>query len=255
MGFRWRGDLVWGDREGNALARTHVVRRQPQRKVSAGSAGARRYGFWDIASDGRLHFSDDTVSSAQLVASPTSAPERNVSVLGFASHGAIYAAERSVAFRESGHGIPDDYLVFFRRLDDSPPVELVEGSTIGPTPNGKHVVALVPSQPTKLRVLPTGAGESHTFDVAPIRLDRAFVSWMPDGKEFIFIGHAEGAPPRGYRASLDGGTVRLLTNQERAQFWNKISSDGRLVLTTVGIDSAITRLLIWGPARFARYHC
>ena len=89
-----------------------------------------------------------------------------------------------------------DYLVFSRRLDDSPPVELVEFSTIGLTPNGKHVVALLPSQPTKLRVLPTGAGESHTFDVAPSPVGPriCFLDALRDG---IFIGHAEGASPRG----------------------------------------------------------
>jgi hypothetical protein len=157
-------------------------------------------------------------------------------VLGFATYGAISADGKAVAFSESGHGIPDDYLVFFRRLDGSPAVELGEGGAIGMTPNGKYVVALVPSQPTKIRILPTGAGETHTFDIAPVQVDRAFVSWMPDAKEFVFLGHAGEAPPRGYRASLDGGPVRLLTSQERAQFWNRISPDGRFVLASVGID-------------------
>jgi serine/threonine protein kinase/Tol biopolymer transport system component len=191
---------------------------------------------WDIASDGRLLFSNDTVSSAQLVASPASAPEHNVSVLGFATYGAISADGKDVAFSESGHGIPDDYLVFFRRLDDSPAVQLGEGSAIGMSPNGKYVVALVPSQPTKLRILPTGAGESHTFDIAPIQVDRAFVSWMPGAKEFIFTGHSGEAPPRGYRASVDGGPVRPVTKQEGAQFWNRISPNGKFVLASVGID-------------------
>ena len=191
---------------------------------------------WDLASDGRLLFSNDSVSSAQLVASPASASERNVSVLGFATYGAISDDGTSVAFSESGHGIPNDYVVFFRRLDGSPAVELGEGGAIGMTPNGKYVVALVPSQPTKLRILPTGAGEAHTFDIAPVRVDRAFVSWMPGTKEFVFLGHVGEAPPRGYRVSLDGGPVRPLTTQEGAQFWNRISPDGRFVLASVGID-------------------
>lgn len=191
---------------------------------------------WDIASDGRLLFSNDSVSSSQLVASPRSASERDVSVLGFATYGVISADGKAVAFSESGHGIPDDYLVFFRRLDSSPAIELGEGGAIGMSPDGKYVVALVPSQPTKLRILPTGAGEAHTFDVAPVQVDRAFVSWMPGAKEFVFLGHAGEAPPRGYRASLDGGPARPLTNQVGAQFWNKISPDGKFVLASVGVD-------------------
>lgn len=191
---------------------------------------------WDIASDGRLLFSNDSVSSAQLVASPASTSERNVSVLGYGTYGTISADGKAVAFSESGHGIPDDYLVFFRRLDGSAAVELGEGSAMGMTPDGKYVVALVPSHPTKLRILPTGAGEAHTFDVAPVQVDRAFVSWMPGAKEFVFLGHAAEEPPRAYRVSLDGGPVRLLTNQEGAHFWNRISPDGKFVLASVGID-------------------
>jgi hypothetical protein len=52
-------------------------------------------------------------------ASPASAPERNVSVLGFGTWGAISSDGKAIAFTESGHGIPEDYLVFFRRLDGS----------------------------------------------------------------------------------------------------------------------------------------
>jgi Tol biopolymer transport system component len=119
---------------------------------------------WDIATDGRLLFSHESIGNAQLVASPASAPERNVSVLGYGTYGAISADGKAVAFTEEGHGVPDDYLVFFRRLDGSGAVELGEGGTIGMTPDGKYVIALLPSQATKLRILPTGAGEAQTCD-------------------------------------------------------------------------------------------
>ena len=195
---------------------------------------------WDIAADGRLLFSHESIGSAQLVASPANAPERNVSVLGFGTWGAISSDGKAIAFTESGHGIPEDYLVFFRRLDGSAAVEIGEGNTIGMTPDARQVVALVPSQPTKLRILPTGAGETRTFDVAPIQVDRGFVSWMPGDKEFVFLGHVAEEPPRAYRVSLDGGPVRPLTTQKGAQFWNKVSPDGKLVLQAPGVD------LNWG---------
>src|SRR5439155_23491579 len=89
---------------------------------------------WDIAADGRLLFSHENIGSAQMVASPASAPERNVSVLGFANGGSISSDGKSVAFCESGAGTPDDYLVFLRRLDDSAAVEIGEGGMLGMTP-------------------------------------------------------------------------------------------------------------------------
>jgi len=193
---------------------------------------------WDIAADGRLLFTHEIIGSAQLVASPATAPERNVTVLGHGVNGAISSDGETVAFTESGPGTPDDYLVFFRRLDGSAAVELGEGSIMGMTPDGKYVVALVPSQPTKLRILPTGAGEARTFDIAPIQVDHSLVSWMPGAKEFVFLGHEGMAPPRAYRVSLDGGPASPLTNREGAQFWNKISPDGKFVLqgASVGME-------------------
>jgi Tol biopolymer transport system component len=193
---------------------------------------------WDIAADGRLLFTHELIGSAQLVASPATAPERNVDVLGHGVDGAISSDGKTVAFTESGPGTGHDYLVFFRHLDGSEAVELGEGSVMGMSPDGKYVVALVPSQPAKLRILPTGAGEARTFDIAPIHVDRSFVSWMPGAREFVFLGHEGIAPPRAYRVSLDGGPASSLTNRGGAQFWNKVSPDGKFVLqgTSVGMD-------------------
>jgi len=190
---------------------------------------------WDVAPDGRLLLTHEIIGSVQWVASPANAPERNVTVLGHAVDGVISADGKTVAFTESGPGAPDDYLVFSRRLDESPPVELGEGSIIGMTPDGKYVVALVPSQPTKLRVLPTGAGETRTFDIAPVQVDDACVSWLPGAKEFVFLGHEGVAPPRAYRASLDGGSATPFTKREGTQFWNRVSPDGKFVLQGSGV--------------------
>jgi hypothetical protein len=122
-------------------------------------------------------------------------------------------------------------------------VELGEGLVIGMTPDTKYVVALVPSQPTELRILPTGAGEARTFDIAPVRVDRGFVSWMPNGREFVFVGHEAEAPPRAYHMSLDSGPARPLTSQNGAHFWNRVSPDGKLVLQTSAIDSGQNTIL------------
>ena len=107
------------------------------------------------------------------------------------------------------------------------------------TPDAKYVVALVPSQPTKLRILPTGAGEAQTFDIAPVQIDRSFISWMPGAREFVLLGHVGIEPPRAYRMSLAGGSARPLTDQKGAYFWNRISPDGKLVLEArrVGTDA------------------
>jgi eukaryotic-like serine/threonine-protein kinase len=182
-----------------------------------------------------LLFSHEMVSAAQFVASPARTAERDLSVLGFGMWGALSDDGQTVAFSESGPVGPSGYLVFVRRLDGSPAIEIGEGTTLGITPDGKAVVALVPSQPTKIRVLPTGAGETRTFDVAPIQVDTYFISWMPGAKEFVFLGHEGDARPRAYRVALAGGPARAVTRQPGVEFWNKVSPDGRFLLQAPGV--------------------
>jgi eukaryotic-like serine/threonine-protein kinase len=188
----------------------------------------------DIADDGRLLFSHETVGAAQFVASPGT-EERDVSVLGFGMWGALSDDGRTLAFSEEGPVGGSGYLVFVRRLDGSPAIEIGDGTTLGITPDGKAVVALVPGQPTTFRVLPTGAGETRTFDVAPVEVDAYFISWMPGAKEFVFLGHEGDARPRAYRVALAGGPARLVTRQVGAEFWNKVSPDGRFLLQAPGV--------------------
>ena len=189
----------------------------------------------DIFADGRLLFSHESLSSAQMVASPANGPERNVAALGYATYGALSSDGKMVAFTESGPGSTDDYLIFFRRLDGSAAVELGEGSSMGLTPDGKYVVAQVPSHPTRLRILPTGAGETRTFDIAPVNVDRHFISWIPGAREFVFLGHEGLDPPHAYRVAMAGGPARSLTSQKGAHFWNRISPDGKFVLEAAGV--------------------
>jgi len=188
----------------------------------------------DIAQDGRLLFSHESLSSGEFVASPPNGPEHDVSVLGYATWGTLSDDGKSMAFSEAGNATDKDYLVFVRRLDGSQAVEIGEGLALGITPDGRNVVALVPSQPTKMRVLPTGAGESRTVDIAPVQLDAHAVSWMPDGKEFVFLGHQGDDRPSAWRMSLDGGPPKRITKYEGGEFWNRVSPDGRSLLQAKG---------------------
>jgi hypothetical protein len=61
---------------------------------------------WDIAADGRLLMSNESISAAQMVASPPSAPERDVSAMGWATYGALSADDKSIVFGESGMPYP-----------------------------------------------------------------------------------------------------------------------------------------------------
>lgn len=189
----------------------------------------------DIAPDGRMLFCSETQNSEQMVASPADAPPRDVSALGYGMDGVLSADGKSIAFTESGPGTGNDYLVYFRKLDESAAIEIGEGSSLGLTADAKYVVAMIPSEPTKFRILPTGAGEVRTFDVAPVNIDHYFISWLPGAKEFSFLGHEGTNPPHAYRVALDGGPARPLTQQSGAHFWNRVAPDGKYLLQGPGV--------------------
>ncbi len=192
---------------------------------------------WDIAADGRLLFSHEKMTIAQMVASPASGPERDVSATGWAIAGSLSADGKKIAFSEVGPSSPSDYAALFLRLDETPAIQIGEGFVMGLSPDGKNAVVLVPSQPTKIRILPTGAGEARTFDVAPVHVDWYFVSWLPGATEFVFLGHEGADTPRAYRVAMAGGPARPLTNIPGAHFWNRISPDGKLVIEGPGVGS------------------
>jgi hypothetical protein len=84
-------------------------------------------------------------------------------------------------------------------------------------------------------VLPTGAGEPRTIDTSPVAVDAHFLSWMPGGREFVFLGHRGDERPSAYRMSLDGGPARRVTNYTGGEFWNRVSPDGRSLLQAPGV--------------------
>ena len=189
----------------------------------------------DVAFDGRMLIANEVDVGAAMAASPSNSAPRDISVLGHGAHAVFSWDAKTVAFTESGSGTPLDYLVYSQRAGDRAAVEIGEGSALAITPDGRYVVAMIPSQRTKIRLLPTGAGEVRTFDVAPVEVDYDFVSWMPGGKEFVFLGHEGPKAPHAYVASIEGGPVRPLTKDLSAHFWNRVSPDGKYVIQGPGV--------------------
>jgi eukaryotic-like serine/threonine-protein kinase len=195
----------------------------------------------DVASDGRILFSREIRTNSIMAASPSSAPARDFATTGTGVDGVLTADGKFVSYTEIGPNAGTDYLVAFRKLDGSPAVMLGEGAAAGITPDGKYVVASVPSQKTKFRILPTGAGETRTFDVAPIEVDSDQISWMPGGKQFVFLGEEHLQPPTAYICSIDGGPARRLSKLPGARFWNRVSPDGRFLIQDASENSAVER--------------
>ena len=84
---------------------------------------------------------------------------------------------KTVLFAEQGSGgTVGNYSVYMRGTDGSPAMRLGEG-TAGPlSPDGRWAVAIVPSTPPSLTLLPTGPGKTKTLERGPIAAYHAVVA-------------------------------------------------------------------------------
>jgi len=123
-----------------------------------------------------------------------------------------------------------EYQFSYGRSDGSPPVALGTGSALGMSPDGRWVYAATCSRDrTKLRAVPTGAGEIRTFDMAPVELQCSgteHVTATSDGRRIAFLGAEPGTLHRGYVFDLDGSQPpRAVTPEGAVQL--VLSPDGR----------------------------
>jgi hypothetical protein len=94
--------------------------------------------------------------------------------------------------------------VFIRRTDGSPPIRLGDGAPLDVSPDGTWVLARTHSKPSRLLLLPTGAGSPRTLDTGTLEPNGG--SFDPDGR--IVFGAIAG-PGRLDFHRIDPQTGRL----------------------------------------------
>ena len=133
-----------------------------------------------------------------------------------------------------------DYGLYIEMPGHGPAVRLGDGIPLGLSPDGSQVLNLVPSQPTQLFLVPTGAGAITPLARGAITRHNAAV-FAPDGKRIVVSGAEDGHGSRLYVQDLQGGDprpisaegVRLPPAQPRL-----VSSDGECV-AAIGPDQLI----------------
>jgi hypothetical protein len=134
----------------------------------------------------------------------------------------------SSPWTNSGSGSGSDYAVYVVKTDGSSPVRLGDGSAMGITPDGKWIVALLPSTNSTFRLLPTGAGETRTFEVSPVHALDYSGNWVRDGSKFAFLGSEPGKQARAYLLDTKTGKASALTPEGTTD--PLISPDGKVVV-------------------------
>jgi eukaryotic-like serine/threonine-protein kinase len=133
-----------------------------------------------------------------------------------------------------------DYGLYVEKPGQGPAVRLGDGIALGLSPDGAQVLTLVLGQPTRLALVPTGAGATVSLPRGSIIRHTAAV-FAPDGKRIVVSGVENGRGSRLYLQDLQGADprpisaegVRLPPTQPRL-----VSPDGELV-AAIGPDQLI----------------
>ncbi len=155
---------------------------------------------------------------------------------------------QSVLFEDASEAAGPGYEVALRRLDDSLPIRLGEGSAGGLSPDGKWAISVSTSQPPELTLLPIGAGQPRPVNITGLeKIQNGWARFLADGEWLIVNGNEPGYATRCYVLRLTGGKPEAVTPE--GTLCGPSSPDSRSVIG-VGPNSDLAVYPIkGGPAR------
>ena len=214
-GLAWsaKGDEVWftATRAGTSLA-LHAVSLSGRLRLVLRVPGA--VTLHDIAADGRVLLSFDRFRFGMRGFSGDDGKERELTWFDWTTPSNISSNGRFVIFQEAGEPVGANYAVGMRKMDGSPPVRLGEGYSAGLSRDGKWAIAVVPGNPERVVLLPTGAGEPRPLHVVGIEYFEQGLGgggFLPDGRHIALNGNEAGHSLRAYVIDIETGNARPIT--------------------------------------------
>jgi eukaryotic-like serine/threonine-protein kinase len=184
---------------------------------------------FDVARDGKMLISTVTRSDLITVFLPDGT-QRELPYLDV-PEGPILARDgKFLVFTDDSDMGGTYYSVMIRKLDGSPPARLGEGNAMGMSHDGKWVLADVYSDPPKLMLLPTGAGEARQMPRGNIA-HYQFAGFFPDGQRVLFTGDEAGKQSRVYIQEVSAGTPRAVTPEGYSAVFDPVAPDGKSFVT------------------------
>jgi Tol biopolymer transport system component len=199
QGLAWSpdGKEVWFTASKSGTDRTlYAVTLGGKQRIVARLPGALM--LLDIAKDGRVLLVRATWRRELMGFSAGDSKERELSWLDYTYPADLSEDGKTLLFDEEGGGGALDYsksggftyAVYIRKTDGSPAVLLGEGGAVALSPDGKWAVTQSQGSPSRLKLLPTGAGQAR--ELANSTLNHSWARWFPDGKHLLFSGNEPG---------------------------------------------------------------
>jgi serine/threonine protein kinase/Tol biopolymer transport system component len=185
----------------------------------------------DISHDGRVLITRDDERYGIMALAAGTNQERDLSWLDYSVPGDISPDGKSLLFDEEGDGGGPNYALLLRNTDGSPPTHLGDGVASSLSPDGNWAIATLPTTPSQIVLLPTGAGSPRTLERYGIE-DYGVADFFPDGKRILFAGSEHGHAMRDYIQDIEGRKPQPLTPEGVTSVWktHPISPDGNSII-------------------------
>jgi eukaryotic-like serine/threonine-protein kinase len=183
----------------------------------------------DISHNGLVLLTTDKSRIGLFALAPGESKERSLSWFDWSLLSDLSADGKTLLFSETGEAVGADNAIFLRTTDGAPAVRLASGDFGNLSPDGKWAV-IESGKPSKLMLVPTGAGEGR--QLTDDKVQHFYAGWLPDGKTIFFNTIQQGQPPRGYLLNLDspGAAPRPITPEGTVAFFS--TPDGEFLLAT-----------------------
>jgi hypothetical protein len=145
----------------------------------------------DIDKRGRVLFTANEITSDLRGATRGETRDRNLSA-GVWSLPAMLSRDGRMFALTGLNTVDPDYDLMFRKMDGSPWVKVGSGRAQDISPDGRWVLAVTPSAPRRVVLVPAGAGESRRVEVGD--LDPILATFAPRGLTIAVAGQRAGAP-------------------------------------------------------------
>jgi serine/threonine protein kinase len=182
----------------------------------------------DIWKDGRVLLAKDAWRRELIGLVAGESKDRDLSWLDYSYPSDLSADGKVLLFTEAGEGGGPNYSVYERKIGEMSAVRLGDGMGLGLSPDGKWVIASVPTAPAQLVLLPTGPGEVKPLTHDAINHSRA--KWLPDGRRFLFSGKEPGHAARIYRQDSPEGRPVPVSPEGIDPLVVVLSPDGQQVI-------------------------
>jgi len=227
-GLAWSKDgreIIFSAGSGYNMFKVFAVDLSGRRRIALQSAGGLT--IHDVSKDGLWATSRDDQFKDLWVRPAGSDRERDLSWLELTWPVAFSADGKTLLFTEDSPSAGAYYSTCVRGTDGSPTVRLGDGTAADLTSDGKFALTIIPTNPDRLVIYPTGAGQTRTIPSGGI-ITYETAQFFPDGRRVLICGHESGRGVRCYVQGIEDAKPRPVTAEGTSEGF--VSADGRQIV-------------------------